>query len=304
MDRWTELELFVQAAELGSLTLAAERLDMSTSAASRHLASLEDRLDARLINRTTRRLGLTEAGQRFLTRAQELLSGLAEAEASIREIVVKPTGILRISASLSFCLEHIEPLLPSFTELYPQLTIELVASNRYYDIIENNVDLAIRTRRVEADSSVMIRRLAETRRLLAASPAYLHRHGTPTSPVDLRSHRMLIYNLADKANELQLRRGEDTQTIAVKGFVTANDGQIIRRAALDHMGILAQPAYIISADLAAGRLVRVLDDWDLPRLTVNIAYPARAHLPAKVRLFIDYLAAEFQRKNFEALWTS
>ncbi|KQM99387.1 LysR family transcriptional regulator [Sphingomonas sp. Leaf25] len=303
MDRWAELQLFVHAADLKSLTQAAERMGMSTSAASRHLASLEDRLDARLINRTTRRLALTEAGQRFHARAQELLAGLSEAEASIREIVLKPTGNLRISASLSFCLEHLEPILPRFTAMYPELTVELVASNRYYDIIENDVDIAIRTRRVEADSSVTIRRLAETRRLLAASPAYLEKHGTPREPLDLRNHKMLIYNLADRPNEFRLRRNGEASTVTVNAFLTSNDGQIIKRAALHDMGILAQPTYIIETELAEGRLVRVLDDWDLPRLTVNIAYPARAHLPAKVRLFIDYLAADFQDRNYEARWT-
>lgn len=304
MDRWAEMELFVCAADTGSLTRAAEALGISTSAASRHLASLEERLNARLLQRTTRSLALTKAGEKFLGYSRELLSGMAEAEASASEDVANPTGLLRISASLSFCLEHLTPILPGFTARYPNLRIEMNASNRYYDLLENGVDLAVRTRRVESDSTVTIRRLAETRRLLAASPDYLAEHGIPQSPTELTDHRLLIYSLADRSNEFQFRRGSERTTVPAKAFLTANDGQILRRAAVDGLGILAQPTYILQHDLDAGRLIRVLDDWDLPRLTVNIAYPSRVHLPAKVRLFIEYLAADFKERGFATRWIS
>ena len=304
VDRVTELEVFSRAAELASLSKAAEALGMSTSAASRHLASLEARLDARLVHRTTRCLALTEAGERFVMMARELLGSLAEAESSIRDIVVKPTGNLRIGASLSFCLEHLEPILPRFTALYPELTIELVSANRYFDVLGSDVDVAIRTRRMEPESSIMIRRLAETRRLLAAAPAYLEQHGTPGDPMELERHKLLIYNLTERPNELRLRRGKEQRTVAVKGLLSANDSQIIRQAAVRGLGICALPAYVLDADLEAGRLVRILDDWDLPRLIINIAYADRSHLPTKVRLFIDFLANEFREKGYDARWTA
>ena len=190
-----------------------------------------------------------------------------------------------------------------FRQLYPALSVEIVASNRYYDIIENGLDLAIRTRRVEADSSITIRRLAETRRLLAASPLYLNRRGTPKCPEELTAHDLILYTLADNWNEFNFRRGEEAVVVKVDGAIVANDGQLICEAARDGLGILAQPTYIIQKDLEAGRLVRVLDDWDLPRLTMNIAYPSKSFVPLRTRLFIDFLVERFGSNEFEKVWS-
>jgi DNA-binding transcriptional LysR family regulator len=304
MDRWTEVELFVQVAELGTLTRAAEVMHLSTSAASRHLVALEARLNVRLIQRTTRHLYLTEAGEEFYQRSKLALDQLREAEAVVTGTIQNPVGMLRVSASLSFCILHIAPLLPEFTRRYPNITVDVVAANRYYDLIENGVDVAIRTRQFEADSNITIRRLAETRRILAASPEYLDRHGIPHSPDDLARHKLLIYNLATNPDQLRFQRDQTTTVVQVKGLLQTNDGQILRAAALDSMGILVQPKYIIYDDIAAGRLVPLLDEWDLPRLTINIAFQTRVHLPAKVRLFIDSLVERFRTHNFEQLWTS
>jgi DNA-binding transcriptional LysR family regulator len=303
MDRWTEIEVFVQIAESGSISRAAEALGISVSATSRYLMTLEQRLNIRLVHRTTRQLSLTGEGELFCERCRDILGSMKEAEASVSEAARNPTGLLRVQASLSFCLLHLTPLIPAFRERYPRIRIEIVAANRYHDIIENGIDVAIRTRRVEADSQITIRRLAQTRRLLAAAPDYLERHGTPEHPEDLARHRLILYTLADNWNELRFRKGTETITVPVNGTLNANDGQLIRAAALDGLGILAQPTYIIHGDLAAGRLVRVLDDWDLPRLTMNIAYPTKAFLPAKTRLFIDFLVEDFRRNDYERLWT-
>ena len=303
MDRWTEIEVFVQIAESGSISRAAEALGISVSATSRYLMTLEERLNIRLVHRTTRQLSLTGEGEIFCERCRDILGSMKEAEASVSEAARNPTGLLRVQASLSFCLLHLTPLIPAFTERYPRIRIEIVAANRYHDIIENGIDVAVRTRRVEADSQITIRRLAQTRRLLAAAPDYLERHGTPERPEDLARHRLILYTLADNWNELRFRKGTETITVPVNGALNANDGQLIRVAALDGLGILAQPTYIIHEDLAAGRLVRVLDDWDLPRLTMNIAYPTKAFLPAKTRLFIDFLVEDFRQHDYERLWT-
>jgi len=303
MSRWMQMEVFVHTAEQGGLNRAAETLDISTSAASRHLAALERRLGARLFQRTTRQLSMTEAGHHYYQHAREALQQLKEAEASVREMVLRPTGLLRIGASLSFCLEHISPLLPAFMARYPALNVELVVSNRYYDIIENGIDVAIRTRRIENDSSITIRRLARTRRLLAASPGYLERYGMPEHPDALARHRMLIYTLADTPETMMFTNGQDTAQVTVRPVFKSNDGQLIRRAAIDGIGILVQPTYIIHNDLCAGRLRRGLDDWALPQLKINFAFPTRTHLPAKVRVFIDFLAEDFQIKGYDRLWT-
>lgn len=304
MDRMAEMELFVQVAESGNLTRAAEELGLSTSAASRYLLSLEARLGARLVQRTTRKLHLTDAGSEFYRRSKAVLSDVREAEAVVTETAVNPTGLLRVSASLSFCLLHIEPLLPEFTARYPDITVDVVAANRYYDIIDNGVDVAIRTRQFEADSNITIRRLGETRRVLAAAPAYIEKHGMPQNPSELGKHKLLNYVYANNPHELTFKRDKLTSVVKIKALVDANDGQILVRAALDGMGIVVQPKYIVYDDIAAGRLMPVLDEWDLPRLTINIAFQTRVHLPAKVRLFIDALVERFRERQYERLWTS
>lgn len=303
MDRWTEIELFVQVAEAGSLSRAAEALGLSNAAASRHLASLEARLGARLVERNTRRLYLTDTGQEFFTRAKTILGDLGDAESAVNATALNPTGVLRITASLSFSLNHVAPLLREYTARYPNVTVHVESGNRYMDIIDNNIDVAIRTREVEPDSNITIRKLAETRRILTASPRYLAQHGVPKTLEDLQRHKLLIYTLANKPHEFRFTRAGKTVTLNLKGVMEANDGQILRAAALDGMGILVQPSYIVYEDIVAGRLMPLLDEWDLPRLAINLAYPSRKHLSAKVRTFIDFMAEHFDKMDYERKWT-
>lgn len=306
MDRWTEIELFVQVAETGSLSRAAEVLDLSNAAASRYLSALEDRLGARLVERNTRRLYLTDTGQEFYGRAKNILADLKDAEDMVNAAALNPTGVLRITASLSFAMHHVAPLLKEYTRRYPNVTVHVEAANRYFDIIDNNIDVAIRTREFEPDSNVTIRRLGETRRILAASPRYFAQHGFPKSLDELPQHKLLIYTYANNPNELRfthLSEPREQRAVQVRGLLESNDGQILRAAALDGMGILVQPTYILYDDIVAGRLVPVLDDWDLPRLTINLAYPSRKHLSAKVRTFIDFMAEHFTKMEYERKWT-
>ncbi len=303
MDRWTEIQLFVQVAETGSLSRAAEMLDLSNASASRHLAALEERLGVRLVERNTRRLYLTDTGQEFFQRARTILADLRDAESTVNAAALNPTGVLRVTASLSFSMHHIAPLLREYTDRYPNVTVHVEAANRYLDIIDNNIDVAIRNREYEPDSNITIRRLAETRRILVASPGYLARHGVPQELDDLQRHKLLIYTHANNPYELRFSRGDEQRTVNVKGLLESNDGQILRAAALDGMGILIQPSYIVYDDVVAGRLVPMLDDWDLPRLTINLAYPSRKHLSAKVRTFIDFMAAHFKKMDYERKWT-
>lgn len=297
------MALFVQVAECGSLSRAADALGLSNAAASRHLSALEDRLGARLVERNTRRLYLTEPGQEFLRRSRQILADLQDAESAVNVATLNPTGTLRISASLSFAMHHIAPLVPGYTARYPHVSVHVETANRYLDFVDNNIDVAVRTRESEPDSSVTIRRLAETRRILAASPGYLARAGTPRTLEDLRRHALLIYTYASNPWELRFTRGEETVTLGVKGLLESNDGQVLRAAALEDLGILVQPAYVLYDDIVAGRLVPVLDGWDLPRLTINLAYPSRRHLSAKVRTFIDFIAEHFRQMEFERKWT-
>ncbi|MBB6562963.1 DNA-binding transcriptional LysR family regulator [Acidovorax soli] len=304
MDRLTELELFVKVAEVGSVSRAAEALGLSNPAASRHLAALEGRLKTRLVERNTRRLYLTSEGQDFHERARTALTELQDAEAALHSSTLNPSGVLRVSASLSFSMQQIAPRLPQYHQRYPKVRVHIEAANRYLDMIENGIDVAIRNREFEPDSSITIRKLASTRRLLCASPAYLAARGTPQEPEDLARHDFLIYVLANHAHELRLSNGAETRVVGIQGLLESNDGQVLRAAALGGLGILVQPSYIVYDDIVAGRLVPLLNDWDLPRIQINIAYPSRKHLSAKVRSFIDFMAEEFARNDYERKWTS
>lgn len=303
MDQIKEMELFLAVTDAGSISRAAEMMNISVSAASRYLLNLEERLGVRLVQRSTRQLFMTEAGQEFQRRCRSILSDLREAESSIQDITVQPTGVLRVTASLSFCLLHIEPMLPEFTALYPDITIDIIAANRYLDIIDNSVDVAIRTRQFEADSAITIRKLAETKRILAASPGYIEKFGAPQIPAELKDHRLLTYDYAVNPGELPFRRDGRLQTFKIKPFISTNDGQVVVRAALNDMGILVQPKYIIYDALESGRLVPVLTDWELPRLTMNIAFQTRAYMPTKVRVFVEALAERFRVNDYTRRWT-
>lgn len=303
MDRFTEIELFVHTAELGTMSKAAEKLDISNAAASRHLAALESRLKVRLVERNTRRLSLTNAGHEFYTRCKSVLGELSEAEASVNATLVEPTGTLTITATISFSMLHVAPLVPEFQRLYPGIKVKILGANRYYDIMDSGIDLAIRTREFEADSNIAVRRLAETRRVLAASPKYLQRRGSPQSVEQLMNHDMLIYSHANHPNTMEFTKGDEKVTVKVQPSLETNDGQIVRAAALAGAGILVQPKYIIYDDLVAGRLLPVLDDWNLPRLTINLAFQDRRYMPAKTRLFIDFLLEHFKRNEYERYWT-
>lgn len=304
MDRWTQIEFFVKVAELGSLSKAAEKLDMSNAAASRTLLALEERLGARLVERTTRRLWLTEAGQDFHRRCLGMLSEMAEAEAAVLENTLQPTGVLRVTSSVSFAMMHIAPALPEFHRRYPKLTVQIVAANRYPDFIEAGIDVAIRTREVEGDSGITVRRLAVTRRVLAASPGYFAAHGQPQDPAELAQHNLLVYNLAKDPFVLHFHRAQERRDIAITSLLDSNEGQVICSAGLAGLGIVIQPLYIVHDDIVAGRLVPVLTDWELPPLTINLAYQSRRLQPAKIRVFNDFLVERFERLDLERKWAA
>jgi DNA-binding transcriptional LysR family regulator len=304
MDKIKELEFLVQIANTGSLSKAAEEMGISNPAASRLLTSLESRLDIRLVERNTRRLYFTSEGREFCNRAKSILADLAEAEASVNAASFSPSGNLRVSASLSFAMQQIAPRLPKFQSLYPNVMLHIESSNRYLDLIDNGIDVAIRTREYESDSNITIRKLGKTRRVLTATPRYIAKHGKPSTPLALADHPILIYTLSNNPYELKFTKDKETLTIPIKGVLESNDGQILKSAALESVGLLIQPAYIVYDDIVAGRLIPVLDDWDLPTLQINIAYPSRKYLSAKVRSFIDFMVDEFETNQFEKKWMS
>ncbi|MGB8424018.1 LysR family transcriptional regulator [Paraburkholderia sp.] len=302
MDRLTEIELFVRIAELGNITKAAEKLELSVSSASRYLIGLETRLGARLVDRGTRRIYLTQIGQEHFERCKQLLAAFQEAESLVSASAVSPNGILRVTSTASFAMNHIGPILPEYARRYPKVTVHVETNNRYTNLLDSDVDLAVRTREYESDSSITVRRLAETRRVMAASPDYLTQHGTPRDPGDLKQHQLLLYSYANRPDELHLTREGVTTVLPVSGAMKSNEGQVIRAAALQGFGILVQPKYVIYDDIVSGLLVPVLDTWELPRLTINLAYASRRFVPAKVRTFIDFLIDHFEAMEFERKW--
>lgn len=307
MDRYTQMEFFVLTADLGSLSKAADRLGMSNAAASRTLSMLEDRLGARLVERTTRRLWLTDAGREYHRRCTALLTEMAEADAAASEMALRPRGVLRVTSSVSFALLHIAPWLPEFNQLYPDLLVQIVAANRYPNFIEAGIDVAIRTREHEGDSGITIQRLAQTRRVLAASPAYLSQYGRPDTPDDLARHKMLVYNLTAEPYVLHLERDgkrREVADVAISAAFESNEGQVICAAGRAGMGIVVQPLYIVHDDIVAGRLVPLLEDWRLPPLTINLAYQSRRHQPAKIRVFADALREHVKKLDLEKRWNA
>ncbi|WP_179403946.1 LysR family transcriptional regulator [Burkholderia guangdongensis] len=304
MDRYTQMEFFLLTVDLGSLSKAAERLGISNAAASRMLSTLEDRLGARLIERTTRRLWLTDAGREYHRRCALILNEIKEADTAIISMSSYPTGVLRVTSSVSFAVAHIAPWLPAFSRQYPDLSVQLTAANQYPDFIEAGFDCAIRTREHERDSGITVRRLARTRRVLAASPAYLKQYGVPSSPEALAQHKWLIYSYAANPHVLQLRRGRERRTISINAVLESNEGQVICAAGRAGLGILIQPLYIVYDDIVAGRLIPILSDWELPTLTINLAYQSRRNQPAKIRVFADALSDHIKGLDLEARWNA
>ncbi|VWC75785.1 LysR family transcriptional regulator [Burkholderia aenigmatica] len=275
---------------------------MSNAAASRTLSALEERLGARLIERTTRRQWLTDAGQAYKRSCVAVLSEMAEAEAAASEATLRPSGVLRVTSSVSFATLHIAPFLTEFNRRYPNISVQVIAANRYPDFIEAGIDIAIRTREHEGDSGITVRKLADTNRILAASPAYLTEYGRPSRPEDLNQHRMLVYNLAVDPYVLHFRRGEETCDVPITSVLDSNEGQVIVAAGRAGLGIAIQPLYIIHDDVVAGRLVPILEDWQLPRLTINLAYQSRRYQPAKIRVFTEFLIEWTERRQLAAKW--
>lgn len=304
MDHWAHINLFVQVAELGSLSKAAEKLELSNAAASRYLNGLEERLGARLVERTTRRLWLTDAGHSYHRRCKAILAEMAEADAEVSSASTDPSGVLRVTSSVSFAMMHIAPGLPEFKRRYPNLSVQITAANRYPGFIEAGIDVAIRTRENEGDSGITVRRLGEMQRVLAAAPSYLALHGIPAAPDDLAKHQLLVYNLANDPYVLHFKRRKESHAIGIISTLDANEGQVIRAAAIAGLGILIQPQYIIHDDLVAGRLVPILKDWELPRLTINIAYQSRRHQPAKIRVFVEFLIERFTELKLDERWAA
>ena len=260
MDTFAAMRVFVAVVERSGFSAAASALDLSTASVTRQVAALEKRLGTRLLNRTTRRVGLTSAGAAYYQRAVQLLAELDDIEAAVGAQALVPSGLLRINAPVSFGIARLGPLLAGYRVRYPQVKLDLSLSDRLVDMVEEGFDVAIRITRQPAPN-LIARKLADARLLLCAAPDYLARAGTPAAPADLARHACLAYSYWSGGDEWTLQGPAGEATVRIDGGLRANNGDVLREAALAGMGIVLQPDFVVGADLAASRLRQVLPDW-------------------------------------------
>jgi DNA-binding transcriptional LysR family regulator len=293
MDTLTGMAVFAQVVEAQSFSKAAQKLGLSRSAVSKHVAALEDRLGVVLLNRTTRRLSLTGPGASFYEHCVRLVADAEEAERAVTQFQVEPKGTIRVNAPMDFGRQHIAPWLAEFLGRYPELTVDVTLNDRIIDLIEEGYDLAVRVGRL-ADSSLIARRLAPVHLIVAASPSYLQRHGTPQTPADLARHNCLLYTYMPNPAVWTLEQpGGGRLQVPVKGSLRSNNGGLLREAAVAGVGIVPAPDFMVGDDLRAGRLVPILCDWRQPASAVHAVYPQNRFVPAKVRALVDFLAQRY-----------
>lgn len=270
----------------GGFSAAARALGLTPSAVSKQIGRLEDKLGVRLLNRTTRRVGLTEVGAAFYARAVRILADIDEAERAAMQLSGEPRGHLRVAASIAFGRRQIMPIIADFLARYAEMTVELALSDRAIDLVEESVDVAIRSGPLP-DSSLIARRLAPDRRIVCAAPGYLERHGTPSTPADLVDHNCLIFSGLPTLNEWTF---EGPETVKERGSFEANNGDALRDGVLAGLGIARLAAFLVGPDVKAGRLVALFEDRQpADDSAINVLYPHHRHLSPKVRVFVDYL---------------
>jgi DNA-binding transcriptional LysR family regulator len=296
-DTLAGMRVFTAVVDAGSFAKAAEKLDLSRGMTSRYVAQAEAHLGVRLLNRTTRRLSLTEAGNDYYQRATQVLALVAEAEQAASREAAEPRGTLRVNASVAFGARHMGGLISAYLQRCPQVRVDLTLNDRVVDLVEEGFDVAVRIAR-RIDPGLVARRIAPARMIACASPAYLRRSGAPKAPADLVGHNCLTYAYAGTQNEWRFIRGKREQTVKVGGTLHANNGDILSRAAADGLGVIVQPTFLIDELLREKKLMRVLEGWEADSLTIFAVYPSRQFLAPKVRSFIDFMVTHFGDKPY------
>jgi len=287
MNAFEDMRLFVQVMESGSFTAAADQLGLSKQYVSRRLMQLEGRLGTRLLNRSTRRLDVTALGQSYYESAVRLLAEVEQVEQGIAGQGSQPRGVIRLSAPLSFAVAHLGCILPAFLKQYPQVSVEVDLSDRAVDLLGEGYDLVLRIGVLE-DSSLIARRIASIARVYCCSPQYLAAHGAPGEPADLASHQCLPYG---HSRQVQWRFQVDGKPLSVNvsGQIRANNGDLLRDAALAGMGIAYLPEFIVGAALRDGSLVTVLDAFVTEPLVLSAVYPQHRQSSRPVQVLIEFL---------------
>jgi LysR family transcriptional activator of dmlA len=289
----SEMAFFSVLARCGSFSAAARELDISTPAVSKRLAQMEARLGVRLLHRTTRRIGLTPEGETYLLHARRILAAIDDMEQLVSHTQGQPQGLLRVNATLGFGRSHIAPLIARFVRLHPQVQLQLQLSVDPPALDLDAFDVCIRFG-APPDARVMARRIAPNRRLLCASPAYLARRGMPEVPQDLARHDCIGIRQGDEAYGIwRLSQGKRSDTVKVRGGLSTNDGEIAMTWALAGLGIVMRAEWDVARYLRSGRLRQVLEAYETPPADIHAVYPQRHQHTARVRAFVDFLAAQF-----------
>jgi DNA-binding transcriptional LysR family regulator len=298
MDRFQAITAFAKVVEAGSFVRAAERLDVSVSAVSRQVAELETHLDARLLNRTTRRLSLTESGRVFYERCVQLLADLDEAEQSAGAGTIRPRGTLRLTCGTTFGARHLAPAIAEFIVRYPEMRFDVELSDRATDLVDEGLDAAVRIGAIGSQNLVG-RKIGQTQLVCCASPAYLAKHGEPKAPEDLAAHACLTYEYSPLKNvwPFRDREGRD-RSVKVAGPVHANYGRFLTALAVAGAAIVLEPDFLVGPEVRAGRLVPILRRFEPPLGAIYVVYPSRRNLSAKVRAFADFLRERFEAPDW------
>ena len=293
MDRLEAMEMFVRIVQTGSFSAVAREMGTTQPTISKQVTALEQRLKTRLLNRSTRSLSLTEAGTAFYERCKRIIDEVQEAEGALGRLQSSLTGTLHVNSSIALGQIFLTPLMLKFQERFSELTIELSLNDRYIDLVELGVDVAVRIGRL-ADSNLIARRLGETNRVLVATPAYLRTHGTPQQPADLTRHNCLLYAYLSTGNEWVFKGAEGEIRVRVHGNFKANNGHAIREALLAGAGVALTPDWLIHDKVEGGEVVALLPEFATAPLEINAVYPSGRHVSTKLRTVVEFLQEEFR----------
>lgn len=289
MDKLTSMNVFVRVAKAGSFAGAAKDLGISRAMATKHIMQLENDLRTRLFNRTTRSLSLTEVGESYLERCQQILLDVEEMEAAVTHLQTEPRGVLKICAPPVIGATQISPALTEYLKGYPDLSVEMVLKGGQVDLIDEGVDIAIHIGQQLNDTSLIARKLASSQLVVCASPAYLEAHGTPEDPEDLEEHSCLINWAIPPRNKWKFKGLLGERTVTVTGRMQANMADPIRNAAVNGLGIVMLPKYIVGSDIEKGKLKVIMENYPITPLDIYAVYPHRKYLTAKARSFLEFI---------------
>lgn len=292
MDRLNSMTIFTAVVDDGGFTAAADKMGISRAQASKAVMQLEAHLGTRLLNRTTRRTSLTEVGRIYYERCKAILLDIEEIESIAGEQTTRPNGTLTLSVPTSFGILQLNKAILEYLQHYPDVQISLQLADRFIDVVSEGFDVAIRIAELD-DSSLVARKIAPCKRVFCASPQYLQDSGVPQVPSDLARHRCLIYSNERRPDSWTIHGPEGSEMVRVSGPVCADNGDVLKEAAIQGLGITLLPTFIVGSDLKAGRLVQVLHEYCPEDISIYAVFPTRRFLTAKVRTFVDFITQYF-----------